>query len=398
MTVFENLIHPLSLQTFLSANWAEEGVMIRAENPRRFCSLFSWTELNFLLNFHKLRYPDDIRFAAVNKKGLESVGKPRDWMESCREGRTLILNQVHKLVPSLSCFTTGIQQDLGHRAQINLYCSWPGEQGFDLHYDGHDVFILQIEGSKKWRVFGESFRFPLEKHCRTTQFSDTPAGTPYLDVTLNTGDVLYIPRGHWHDAVACEEPSLHLTLGITCRTGLDWITWLAQDLEESVEWREALPLILAGDTGHIRSRLERLADKLAEQTRRPQFMDRFLADQLTATTPRDAECSLPAQAGFAVLDLASTRLRRARFLPLRVESGKGENGLEIHLDDRKILLNGVSRSLVDNIFAHDSFSLREGVAWAPELDFELDLLPLFRSLIEQGLLVVDEHQLATPSA
>ena len=35
----------------------------------------------------------------------------------------------------------------------NMYLTPPGTQGFAPHYDDVEVFILQLEGKKHWRVY-----------------------------------------------------------------------------------------------------------------------------------------------------------------------------------------------------------------------------------------------------
>ncbi|WP_235526571.1 JmjC domain-containing protein [Nostoc piscinale] len=88
-----------------------------------------------------------------------------------------------------------------------------------------------------------------------------PQAPPYLECVLQAGDLLYIPRGHWHHAVACEQPSLHLTVGIECQTGLDW---LIKDLCESVSWRQSLPAITNSNTNVIEKQLRALRQHLIE--------------------------------------------------------------------------------------------------------------------------------------
>ena len=48
------------------------------------------------------------------------------------------------------------------------------------------------------------------------------AGKPSADFVLHAGDVLYIPRGHVHDALTSDSVSLHVTLGIWCTACL-WV-------------------------------------------------------------------------------------------------------------------------------------------------------------------------------
>jgi hypothetical protein len=59
--------------------------------------------------------------------------------------------------------------------------------------------------------------------------------------TLEDGDLLYIPRGWWHVALPLAEPTLHLTVGIHNRTGLDLLRWLAERMRASETFRRDLP-------------------------------------------------------------------------------------------------------------------------------------------------------------
>lgn len=43
---------------------------------------------------------------------------------------------------------------------------------------------------------------------------------------LNEGDVLFVPKGTWHDVVAINEPSLHLTISVVYPTVADYAQWL----------------------------------------------------------------------------------------------------------------------------------------------------------------------------
>jgi bifunctional lysine-specific demethylase and histidyl-hydroxylase NO66 len=85
-------------------------------------------------------------------------------------------------------------------------------QGFAPHFDDVDVYILQVEGAKRWRVYA-----PLPGHAlprySSRDFEDAEIGEPLLDTVLRPGDLLYLPRGTIHQAAALEDDhSLHLTV------------------------------------------------------------------------------------------------------------------------------------------------------------------------------------------
>ena len=37
--------------------------------------------------------------------------------------------------------------------QVNAYLTPPAERGLDIHFDFHDVFVVQLAGAKRWHVW-----------------------------------------------------------------------------------------------------------------------------------------------------------------------------------------------------------------------------------------------------
>ncbi|MBX2815140.1 MAG: cupin domain-containing protein, partial [Saprospiraceae bacterium] len=66
-----------------------------------------------------------------------------------------------------------------------------------------------------------------------------PSTPQYL--TLVKGDLLYVPRGMYHSAQALSGPSLHITIGIPCRTHIDFAHWMIDQLAHLPEMRKNLP-------------------------------------------------------------------------------------------------------------------------------------------------------------
>jgi ribosomal protein L16 Arg81 hydroxylase len=110
------------------------------------------------------------------------------------------MRRLHLRVEALGDIQRDLQYELGHPVNINAYCSWPGKSGFRSHYDPHEVFVLQVSGFKEWQVFGETIRDPLPTQRSSGMVA--PTGMAVLSCVLSPGDALYIPRGHWHQAVA----------------------------------------------------------------------------------------------------------------------------------------------------------------------------------------------------
>merc|ERR1719378_791882 len=88
-----------------------------------------------------------------------------------------------------------LQEFFGSMVGANVYLTPPGTQGFAPHYDDVEVFILQLEGRKHWRVY-EPFtaQGQLPRHS-SGNFTQDEIGKPCLETVLEPGDMLYMPRG-----------------------------------------------------------------------------------------------------------------------------------------------------------------------------------------------------------
>jgi ribosomal protein L16 Arg81 hydroxylase len=102
---------------------------------------------------------------------------------------------------------------LNHLVVPNLYLSPKNSQGLLAHYDTHDVFVLQIEGSKNWQVYPTPQPVPLLGSFQPI-IPQENLPKPLIEVTLEAGDLLYMPRGFIHQATTGEPSSLHITIGI----------------------------------------------------------------------------------------------------------------------------------------------------------------------------------------
>jgi ribosomal protein L16 Arg81 hydroxylase len=133
-----------------------------------------------------------------------------------------------------------LQNALQHPVGANLYVSPPNSQGLLPHFDDHDVFVLQVEGTKIWQLYGSPMPLPLHKMKAPLQSSP---GSSREELTVKAGDLLYIPRGFIHSAITTECRSVHLTVGVRVFT---WFNLLANILKEQAEQnvalREALPV------------------------------------------------------------------------------------------------------------------------------------------------------------
>jgi len=145
-------------------------------------------------------------------------------------GCSVVMHDVPQLSPPLAALCRKLEMLLRHPVNANVYFTPPGNQGFAVHYDTHDTAILQIQGSKHWRVYESAFPLPLDDQEFDKRLHTV--GAVLLEADLQPGDFLYIPRGFLHEAKSNEDLSLHATLGLYPRR---WIQVLKSALDYAAD-------------------------------------------------------------------------------------------------------------------------------------------------------------------
>jgi Cupin superfamily protein len=152
-------------------------------------------------------------------------------------GATVVLQGLHLTSGAVGAFCRSLEGTLGHPAQTNAYYTPRSAQGLPVHHDTHDVFVLQVAGEKRWRVYDPVFELPL-KNQRYSEELGGP-GEAVDDRVLRPGDTLYLPRGWLHEAMTSDTDSLHLTIGVNVVTWLDAFKAALEELRDDVRFRRS---------------------------------------------------------------------------------------------------------------------------------------------------------------
>ena len=176
------------------------------------------------------------------------------------QGATLILNDIDQLTLELSGFCRVMEEALGAKLQANLYLSSQRRQGFQVHFDTHDVFAVHVMGEKTWMVHeGRSaspIAHPLFDNLPNAHHEEAK-GRLWKKVRLKPGHLLYLPRGQYHYALADDEPCVHIAFGATYPIGLDVVTHLFERMVQEQVARANLPR----EEDSLQNRLAELGDR-----------------------------------------------------------------------------------------------------------------------------------------
>jgi hypothetical protein len=250
--LLEHLLAPVNFDEFINDYWEVEPWHVERKNCGSYYDgLFRLDLLDKLATHASLKYPEvklvkegallpASKFAKIVTYGGEDIRGVLDWELILREfhsGASLIYNRMHEYVPSLSRLAQDIESQFTSRCHVNGYLTPPNGQGFDAHYDTHDVFILQIAGHKTWTLHPPTIELPLAGDwCELPD----PLGEPLGILQVTAGDLLYIPRGFVHSAVASDLLSFHLTVGVEPHTWVDAFRQLVRLCRKDVRFRQAL--------------------------------------------------------------------------------------------------------------------------------------------------------------
>jgi ribosomal protein L16 Arg81 hydroxylase len=149
----------------------------------------------------------------------------RRFYAELRGGATLVINGFENHSPRSLRLCAELGRFTGWRTVGNAYLSVGGRGTFGRHWDTHDVFAIQLIGCKRWLVYPPTLPLPLGMHPSEGSGHSCPT-TPAIDCVLEARDVLYVPRGWWHQAIPFDEPSLHLSVGTYGPTVHDYLTWV----------------------------------------------------------------------------------------------------------------------------------------------------------------------------
>jgi ribosomal protein L16 Arg81 hydroxylase len=210
-----DLVSPLTEPEFLGLLRRRELAYRPGANGDRFAPLLGWPALRRMIEAgdYPNKRPDDIR---VTKHSI--VVPPDRWMtkgkvdaakieEFLASGFSIVVVNLNEHVPALAALCKEITSRTLEVSFVGaVVTSGPGVGAFKVHYDPEDLVILQVEGTKRWQIFGP----PVSNPVRNMPKQSPPETEPFFDEVLEPGDLLFVPGGNWHRCESGLSTSVHL--------------------------------------------------------------------------------------------------------------------------------------------------------------------------------------------
>lgn len=240
---FGEIIHsPGGVDSILGSeftkHFCEKKVLHIAQDDRnRFEHLFSWDFINrtlsqSLLDRKRLRLTRDGR--EIPPGLYRDDSKERDpviWAklrDLLKQNASVVMNRIQDLSPPVRRLAAQMEVALNQKLNVNGYMTFGAGGAFAMHYDPHDVLVLQIYGTKHWFIYEDPEPLPTYEDKKKAA-KPAPREVAF-ETILQPGDVLYVPRGFYHRAAVTDTDSVHLTFGIHTVRGVDFVDWIASEL------------------------------------------------------------------------------------------------------------------------------------------------------------------------
>jgi len=277
-------------------------------------------------------------------------------------GATLVLQSLQRTSLPIAQLCRSLERATSHPVQANAYLTPAGSSGLARHHDDHDVLVVQLHGSKRWKVDGLG------------------------ELTTERGEVLYLPAGTGHAAEAQDQPSLHLTIGLLRIT-------VGQVVQRALASAEELALDRPLPLGYARpEQAEALTTAvgavLEDVARHAGAFDPAAVVDAERSRARTRRRPLLLGGLESVLRLhevgPTTVMARHRDQPARTTGAPdGDDRVVLELADRRVLLPRAMEAAVDHLLREDEVVVGE----LPGLD-EGSRIVLARRLVREGLLLL----------
>jgi ribosomal protein L16 Arg81 hydroxylase len=377
------VLEPVSRETFLTEHWERRPLLVQRAQACRFDDLFSEGEFERLVCSTAIRHPafrlvregEQIPLARYTE---EIPWRPAPFTETAavervlaewQAGATIVLQALHLSHEPLARFCRALELELGQPVQVNAYATPRTAQGFAVHHDTHDVFVLQVAGRKRWLVYEPKLELPLKQQRYSARLG--PPGEPVEDFVLEAGDTLYLPRGWLHEALTSDNDSLHLTVGVNVVTWADAVRDALEACGEELAFRRGVPTDGEGAA--------ELLELLAERLRPREVVARLQRRLVQSRRP--------------LLDGQLTQLRALERLGLESEVER-RPGVLFELSGCALRFHGKTVSVPERVADELAFvATASGRFRSADLPGELDAagrLVLVRRLVREGFLRVCE--------
>ena len=248
----ETFFFPMSRKKFLDHYRTNTPVVAHGRTKQ----IAELVELPFLKSLDSLLpiWPSYVNayLPGISDEANSTKVEPDQAKHLFQEGRGLYFDDPNKFSPLIREWLEAIKEDLGLSTLTysrSLIYAIANKRGTSPHFDQNINFILQISGTKKWKVApNKHVENPMDRHTmgldvepELARYIQRPMPETFpedaVEFVLEPGSILFLPRGSWHTTEAMTD-ALSLNFTYSPPTWIDLFTSAIRDrLVQSSKWR-----------------------------------------------------------------------------------------------------------------------------------------------------------------
>lgn len=378
---FNSILHPVEAGRFFQEFWRQTPLHIERGLDAFYDGIVSLADLDAY--FQNRQLP-----AGALKVGNAGTPYPQDtWSRKGRfspyshitvvdidalfrlfaGGGSIVINAAHKTLPKLTAYCSALERELRFQVQANIYITPPQAQALPIHTDDHDIIVMQLHGSKNWR-----FQPNPETTCASKQ------------LILQSGDLLYLPKGFKHQAFTLDDYSIHVTLGFRPKSAHHLLEQLAALVAGDPAFQQDLPHGYSSDKEKAQfitafsEHIAQLLQKTGPEILLHRVDENFVDQQLAVNEQRFADLLMLPKIN------TDTRIVKRKALLYRVEETSKE--LLIRFHGKQLSLPLWLRQNLTILLGNESFAVKDITGLITE-NGKIDLI---KEWIKAGFLRLDK--------
>lgn len=357
---FVDLVAPRPVSDFFQDFFERAILHIQRNDPEYFSDVVNVDDIDGLFQEYAIpsrllriyKNGSEIRAPILSERGMV---KTELLFKLFHEGATIVVNEGDKLIRSLNDFCDALERQLKIKLNANIYMTPPNAQGFASHYDDHDVVIMQVFGTKRWKLYHSPEFLPSQRQAHVK--GKYSVKTPGYEANLKTGESLYIPRGFIHEGATSIDGSVHVTLGFHPSHWFDLVHELGRMAQDDPQFRRAVPYAIhsESDAQAFQSAFTSAMAKFFENARFHEMLTRR-AETFVAGRRKHNQGRFVDVMSIASIGIDSVVSRREHVLFRRTDKGKM---IQVNFEGRTIEIPRFLEESLNEILGGEQFVVHQ---------------------------------------
>jgi ribosomal protein L16 Arg81 hydroxylase len=247
MDMLKWLIDPIGADKFYDEYFERQPLLIERDDVNYYDKVLSVPEIEGLFEIARNLSNFDVSLSNADREL-----KPSDYSSTYRSNNVLIktgidsnaarqlfndessfvlISNVASALPKVRDILEKLTRELDCTCYADLFLTPPRvSKGFGIHYDLHDVYVLQLYGAKRWDIYESEVHLPHVPTFYNGFNRNIKSHNLIKEANLTQGNLLYLPRGYVHNVTTTDHLSMHLTIGTTNRMWSDVIEEFVLDV------------------------------------------------------------------------------------------------------------------------------------------------------------------------